>query len=84
MSVSKRERKAAIELCELSADCDLQNQWTKFTLLDAIDEARPGAVLAWKAFEAVDDSVGGVAFEKLEAAALLRDGWNPGDPVVRR
>ena len=31
-----------------------------------------------------DNSDGALTFEILEAAALLEDGWSPGDPVVRR
>ncbi len=79
--VSQRAREEAIEALLCSADSCLHGRYAFIhdLLAGGSDEGR----LAWLAFEAVPDRPREFV-QKLEAAALLRDGWNPGDPVKVR
>jgi 3-oxoacyl-[acyl-carrier-protein] synthase III len=87
---SKADRTTAIAICDGAAQlvigggdpfarmaaCDY---WTNG------DQTHPAARLSGSACYAVAE-VRGVRdqYTLMEAAALLRDGWSPGEPVVRR
>ena len=84
MRISKRVREEAVEA--LLADSDAYRMAEDADIKDgygAIDERaewlRARALSAlWRCYgwgEPISDDL-------LEAAALLRDGWNPGEPVV--
>lgn len=79
--ISARVRAQAIELLRCAADA------TWFVACEALDldVDCPPRVLALDAFLAASAAVQWVNDPFLEAAALLEDGWCPGDPVeVRR
>lgn len=85
--ISKRVREEAIEECLLAADvCISTAHWQPF--YGALGgEPSCIAMQAWKLCNASlkgssGDPVGHLTY--LESAAILRDGWNPGDPAVRR
>ena len=79
--ISKRAREEAIEACLLGADA---------RTTEARHDVPDAALLAWQAWHVVNGAMP-IEFGKtvaeacaelwLEAAALLRDGWSPGDPV---
>lgn len=96
MKISAKDREDAETLCLLRADVcaesELMNQFSDPSL--AIGASRTSirlASAAWFAcFYFAAMAVYGqerrrwsVADVELEAAALIRDGWCPGDPVVR-
>lgn len=75
---SKRVRDEAIELLLCAADRLTTNP---HNLLDWSNQGSSKAArdLAYQAYLCSQIA----PFEFLEAAGLLLDGWNPGDPVVR-
>lgn len=88
MRISKKTREEAIVGCEGVGGMRLRRVDTD-TREFADDDAEQ---LGWAAMRAVDDGAHGahdetdsihdqIGFQWLEAAALLRDGWSPGDPV---
>ena len=91
--ISKRTREQAILLCELTGNLGVDwgcgYAWCADVqfLIDLPHVALLAAVDArWSVADVIDDPEGNVRFYALtclEAAALLRDGWSPGDPVVR-
>jgi hypothetical protein len=85
MRISKRVREEAIEAClcraylHLIGDVSPWSQWREDV----------GPVVAYVARRAciaqpatAHSGPGWLAFQWLEAAALLRGGWSPGDPVT--
>jgi hypothetical protein len=71
-------RHRAVRILELSAI----NGMNLSTAEDSLDEKnRYPMALARYALDAVVNV--GVPSAKLEAAALIREGWNPGEPPVR-
>jgi hypothetical protein len=91
--ISKAVREEAIEA--LLCCADVRNVGVMSYLDETFDEPaylKPGFHLASDAYRAVervlpdDGSSGARGYVRglLNAAGLLLDGWNPGDPVVRR
>lgn len=88
--VSKKTREEAIELLRCAAGFDsahgmidarswLEPSWGSRRLAsDAFDAVWRALVIQWSHVWKI-----GWATLDLEAAALLEDGWSPGDPVVR-
>ena len=81
--ISDKMRRDAILICELAGHC-------AEAIGDSVEDAgasKGASSLAidarWAARDCAWPSLG-YADSCLEAAALLRDGWSPGDPVVRR
>jgi hypothetical protein len=76
--ISKAVREDAIEalLCAAEPQTPL--------LKDMFGDAYSGKWLAFRAFDAAYEALPGTGEAYLEAAALLLDGWNPGDPVEVR
>jgi hypothetical protein len=85
--ISKRVRDEAIWSCDVLADAsirdDIDQHEPAMAILDSSEPCYWVVVSAWaRCFDAT-----GAAYSPdvyLEAAALLRDGWNPGDPVEVR
>ncbi len=83
MRIGDKTRADAATLCELAGNC-----------ADAISEivvdteaSKAASLLAFDARWAASDCARprlGYTDSCLEAAALLRDGWSPGDPVERK
>ena len=82
MKISKRTRDAAIHCLEQCAS-DRNGTPQRFTYTNRVESGSAEA-LASAAFDAAYYANPSNDFTYLEAAALLRDGWNPGDPVERR
>lgn len=79
--ISARVRAQAITLLRCAADAT----WLVSCNALELDISCPPRVLAWDAFIAACSAIPWVDDPDLEAAALLEDGWCPGDPVeVRR
>lgn len=80
--ISKRVREEAIEALLCAADTGQMDGNTGY-----IDDSGPGkaarrlAVAAQSSFPVL--SMWSLVDDNLEAAALLRDGWSPGEPVER-
>lgn len=74
MKISKRQREAAILECLCRADW-----WTPGRPADG----PPTSHVAWAAWAAAYPHHRDMISVWLEAAALLRDGWSPGEPVER-
>jgi hypothetical protein len=81
--ISKKTREEAIEVLLCCADDRIKGKRT--TTSDIGDGPSEWiASDAWTEAWTSTDYVTNSEFVYLEAAALLRDGWSPGDPVVRR
>jgi hypothetical protein len=80
---SRRDRERAIEALTLCASDRAEGRHTcTWDVLGRFPRPRAD-VLADTAFLSLPArSFGDYVYCYLEAAALLRDGWNPGDPVV--
>jgi len=86
MKITRKIRNEAIMICELAGNDRVELatyercRWAIFATFESLS-------LADAAFDAVSTSPGahtmGFCNNDLEAAALLRDGWSPGDPVRR-
>ncbi len=78
-------RQEAIEQCLAAADaCIVTGSFQSWGILGAETNVVPMAMRAWVACNAHfsghrGDPIGHLTY--LEAASLLRDGWNPGDTV---
>ena len=81
MKISKRTREEAINVLILDAYNDVEVIPSTCRDGRGIDRLEYKALVAvWRATDyTLDDDD-----DCLEAAALLRDGWCPGEPVVRR
>lgn len=82
MRISKKTREAAVLTCAVMAS---EGRSTVY-FDDVADDGSPEAELARAAFMAVPAGAhfgltDYVRLQFAEAAALLRDGWSPGDPV---
>lgn len=85
------EREAVIDMLRADADVEQSNSESGFCdsesgFCDEEDLSHEGAALYWSAYDAVGTTIGWFTpfhVLSLEAAALLEDGWNPGDPVER-
>lgn len=83
--VTERNRRMAVHALEVCAnDRSFMNLLT--CTWDVLGRfPRPlEDILADTAFRSVPKVEGGLEVRYLEAAALLRDGWNPGEPVEYR
>lgn len=94
--ISKKVRDEAIDACLLLAEASLLSEPSRFwgflhkPVSELFDYGEVGADLVLSAWTEVFDSMVGVREADryapdtyLEAAALLRDGWSPGEPVER-
>ncbi len=91
MKISKRTRADAIAICEQRSDpanaCHTASDLAEH--IGAVDHSpgsnSPAYCLAFDAWRVVLELTAGTHWSVywLEAAALLRDGWCPGDPVER-
>ena len=87
MRITKKVREEAIEAC-LGAH-DIASNPSMLGLYSAGEWVGdgPSASLAWDARAAAIEAISAYGSDKfltyrwLEAAALLRNGWSPGDPV---
>lgn len=81
MRISSEEREEAIEDLLVTADSIMSSRQVP-------GHRSPLAKTAWLHVHLPEygptERWLGIATEALEAAALLRDGWNPGDPVEVR
>jgi len=83
MKISKRVREEAAVLCLVGVQ--VGGLWTACQIVEntSVDVPHAGRELARVAhhavYEATSDSYEGAL---VEAAALLLEGWSPGDPVV--
>lgn len=87
MKITKKARQEAIEQLEQFADVWIDGQDTEAyrdhdlcTLAYLAQDAVYGAPPYWFSCDDIGESIA-YAHIYLEAAALIRDGWNPGDPV---
>ncbi len=83
MRIGDKTRADAATLCELAGNCAdaiseivVDTEASKAASLLATDARWAASDCAWPSL--------GYADSCLEAAALLRDGWSPGDPVKRK
>ncbi|MBP9863410.1 MAG: hypothetical protein KBD62_36025 [Kofleriaceae bacterium] len=77
------EREDAIEFALCAADCRIIDRGNAWTWGERPDYQRDAELALFSTARVADRPlIGGMGW--LEAAALLRDGWNPGDPVVRK
>ena len=86
--ISKKDREDAITLCLLRADHWIRNpdHWDAFMEFSSVGASSTSIRLFWDAFAIAGSALGTystMADDYLEAAALLRDGWCPGDRVRR-
>lgn len=86
MKYSEQERATAILICQVAAlTHDLHDGYASVARGLGLWLSNPAIALALEAWKAID-RVGGHAHggpTDGAAEALLRDGWLPGDPVVR-
>jgi len=83
VKISKRLREDSAVLCLVGAQ--VGGLWTAAQLVDgtSVDEPNAARNLARVAHEAAYMAANDFYEDALvEAAALLRDGWSPGDPIV--
>ena len=89
MKISKKTRAQAVTLCLLRADHWIRSpgrpQWGVGNEFRSIGASQESIDLFWNVFIAVGlgPDLPSRADEYLEATALLRDGWCPGDRVKR-
>lgn len=84
MRISEADREEAIEVLLCCADAWIRNTWeATYTISDG-DVERIASESYRSVFRTASRRYDDRDEIYLEAAALLRDGWSPGDPVVRR
>lgn len=87
--ISRKVREEAILALEVAANHwprDAGWQWRASGAYEIAEQGGLADLLCDEIVCAVCDVTGSLGCEPevwLEAAALLRDGWNPGDPVVK-
>jgi hypothetical protein len=82
-TISKKTREEAIESLSVEADYHAAGAH-QGGMLDRSRNAQNAVYVALGAVWYASGYSLDLATDCLEAAALLRDGWSPGDPVVRR
>lgn len=83
-AISKRTREEAILVCEVrSCDIQLAERSSHSDRCEDLGASVHAGAVSWQAFLSVPDEIGYADphAEWAEAAAILRDGWRPGDPV---
>lgn len=94
MRYTAKDRRLAIRICQIAASggvCwdGITPSRNEYDIADALDleHNSPAPDLAEEAWRAVRELIGPAASLRqdadAEAECLLRDGWSPGEPVVR-